>query len=214
MALAIFFFLGAGATYRLRSIAVAAVFGLVVLFPWWIRNWLVFGSFVPFTTSAGLSLAYVVNGGHVAPAARLGQLPEAVRFSEVGQLAMHHIKEQPVHYISSVARQVFHGFFGERFAIMRLTSDSPTVPEVRFLEAANLALVVLAMFGRNRLAWRVLLAGLIALAPTIWFEFGERHRYFLLPFIALLAAESSRRAGAYLREIWLNVRLGGESEPV
>jgi 4-amino-4-deoxy-L-arabinose transferase-like glycosyltransferase len=207
IALSILFFAADGRRWG-RSAGIAAVFGLLVLLPWWIRNWLIFQRFVPFTTSAGLSLAYVVNGGHVAPPAQLSHLPEAIRFSRVGQLAVRHITEQPVDYISSVMRQVYHAFLGERFAIMRLTSDSPTITEVRILEAANLALATVAVFGRNRLAWRLLFAGLIAVLPTIWFEFGERHRYFLLPFIALLAAEASRRAAAYPHERWRRLRPG------
>jgi 4-amino-4-deoxy-L-arabinose transferase-like glycosyltransferase len=43
-----------------RSIPVA----VVLMVPWWIRNWLLFGSFVPLTTSAGHSMMHVVNRDH------------------------------------------------------------------------------------------------------------------------------------------------------
>jgi hypothetical protein len=57
------------------------------------------------------------------------------------------------------------------------------------LAAANVALLGMAALGRNRTAWLLLIACILALVPTVFMEFGERQRYFLLPFLALLAAD-------------------------
>lgn len=185
-----------------RSAAVLVCAGVAALIPWWMRNWLVFGSFVPLTSSGGLSLAEVVNQGHYPPPSELQPLPEPTRFARTGSLAAQHLVHHPLRYLHAVQEQVSNALFQEKFALTRVSSGPAPQCVVKFLAIFNWALLATAAWGRNRDAWLLFVAGIMALAPAIWLEFGERHRYFLLPFIALLAADALRSGMNLASERW------------
>jgi hypothetical protein len=162
-------------------LAVAAV-AVLVLLPWWLRNWLVFGAFVPLTSSGGLSLAFAVNGGHLPPIRP--DLPEIERFALQGRIAWDSLN--PPTYVAGQAKQAFLAFFRDSNALLRIHPEAP-LPFVRAVQAAWLGLLVAALRCRDRLVWLGLLAGVVALLPVLPLEFGERHRMHLLPLLCLAA---------------------------
>lgn len=196
--LVIIFFRKADSLFKFAAVALVAA--LAVLMPWWVRNWLVFGHFVPLTTSGGVALAVVVNENHVAPSPSLMRLNEAVRFPLVGKLAIQHIGQHPLRYLHDVEAQVVNAIFQEKFAISRALRVAPPIWVTNVLAVANIALLGMAALGRNRTAWLLVIACFLALVPTVFMEFGERHRYFLLPFLALLAADFLDRRQAARKE--------------
>lgn len=188
---------------RFKGALIACFLGLLMLVPWWVRNWSLWGTFVPLSTSAGASLAVVVNRGHYPPPPQFQHLPEPARYAQVGRLAVQHLLEHPVRYLRAVEEQVFNSVFQEKFALSRVEVNPPSKWQTDMLAALNWALLAIAAFGRSKQAWRLFLASLLSLAPAVWLEFGERHRYFLLPFIALLAADSLRSASAFVKRRYL-----------
>lgn len=189
-----------------RLIACAGAASIAIFIPWWVRNWLLFDQFVPMTTSAGVSLAYVVNHGHFAPPNELAGLPEPVRFARVGAGALEHLRAHPIRYVKAIEEQVMNAIFQENFAVWRIAPPSLSHWIPRFLTAANVILVGTAALGRDKIGWRWLLASLICLWPAIWLEFGERHRYFLLPSLALLASSALTQAEDFFASKGMSVR--------
>jgi hypothetical protein len=185
---------------RLKAACIAALCGVAVMLPWWVRNWLIFRSFIPLTTTGGLSLAFVANDfRYLAPPAELIHLPEPARFSQFGRLAAGHIAREPFHYVVAISKQAARAVFVEKFALIRATSGSVSDWLIRSSEAIYLMLLLAAALGRDRFACRVVIAGLIALGPMLFLEFGERHRIFLLPFVILLACDGARRVSQWLK---------------
>jgi hypothetical protein len=183
----------------------AAVAALVLMVPWWIRNALLFGQFVPLTTSAGLALwvGAQPGGGMVwqfppAEWAKAGEL-DAARLA--AQEAWRIIAADPAAYIMRCLAKFPRSFFTTNWAIDQLVL-APDAPWPGLAQAmrlrsfptlAELVAVLVATVGLFRFRW-TLPAMLVWACITqvmlfsIWFEFSERHRLFMTPFILLLAA--------------------------
>lgn len=184
----------------------AALATLLVVTPWWIRNALVFGQFVPLTSSGGLALwvGAQPNGGvvwHAPPRSwwSLGEMEAArVAASEAWRI----IFADPMGYVARCLTKFPRSFFYSNWAIDQLVlargqrwpflSDSnflrfgPTLIELWAVAMAGIGLYRLPRQPMTLLLWacvaQVLLFG-------IWFEFSERHRLFLTPFLLLVAAQ-------------------------
>jgi 4-amino-4-deoxy-L-arabinose transferase-like glycosyltransferase len=178
----------------LQRLAVAAArslpFALLVMAPWWLRNWQLWAQFVPLTTSAGHSLMRVVNGWHVPLAADVLALPEPDRSSEMMSRAAARIAADPVDYLQRVGRQALDALLLDRSAVRRFFRFGPghwLLPS----QALYLALLATAAVGTWIRPNRILLICMAGCAVTIfvgiWFEFADRHRYFILPLLLLMA---------------------------
>lgn len=169
--------------------ATVALFMALTLSPWIIRNALVLGEFVPLTTGAGASLAYVANGGrHVSPSPEILALPEVARFAAVGWDALAVILADPLAYLSQVGTDLGRAFLFDTFTLERLRLAS-SVP----VQVLHLLLLGVAVIGLRNSDRPALLAVGLTLLTMVWFEFGERHRYFLYPLVAVMAAQAARR---------------------
>jgi hypothetical protein len=184
----------------------AASATVLVLMPWWIRNALVFGQFVPLTSSAGLALwvGAQPNGGiiwHSPPSSwwNLGEM-EAARLAATE--AWRIIFADPMGYVVRCITKFPRSFFYSNWAIDQLVlargqrwpslSDSnflrfgPTLVELWASAMAGIGLYRFPRQPMTLLLWacvaQVMLFG-------IWFEFSERHRLFLTPFLLLVAAK-------------------------
>ena len=188
-----------------RASLIAAGAAVLVLVPWWVRNAITFGQFIPFTTSGGLALwqGAQPSGGMIY---RLPP-PEWARAGELAgrelarSTAWDIIAADPVGYVQRCIAKFPKVFFMPNWAIdqlvfaeghpwpelsrSRLLRWGPTLAEtiVAFLAFAGLVLMPRSLPAR--LIWaslaQVFLFG-------IWFEFSERHRLFMTPFVLLLAA--------------------------
>ena len=185
--------------------ACAAAAALLVMLPWWIRNAMIFGEFIPFTTSGGLALWVGAHpsGGMVwqlpspewAPRGELeaGRLAAAeawrIIVADPGGYAVRCLVKFPLSFVQSnwaldqllLAPEAPH----KALAKSVLLRFGPTLIE---LGAGVLALS--ALVRRPRSAPALLLWACLAqiMLFSIWFEFSERHRLFMTPFILILAA--------------------------
>ena len=168
----------------------AAGAATLVLLPWWARNWLLFHQFVPLTTSLGHSLMTVVDGGnHIPLQPDVMALPEPQRSAIMGGRAAAIIGVDPLPYLKNVGYQTMKGLFDERFVVRRL--EIPDLMWMRWITRLFYWPLLLAAcvgsFNVDRRMLGILAACALTLATGIWFEFGERHRYFVLPLLMLLA---------------------------
>jgi len=169
---------------------------VLVLSPWWVRNYLLFGEFVPLTSSAGLSLAVAVEGRHLSTLAIPGD--EIRRASVVASAALNHIIADPLHYLGNVVRMLIRSF---------LVDDDPyeylTWSHAAWLGAAALAgqlawaalIAAAALTRRSIPPWllALILAAAVSCAAGIWLEFSSRHRAFVIPLLILVATGRSGR---------------------
>jgi len=185
---------------NLRYLAVAALLLLVVMSPWIVRNYLVFGQFIPTSLEQGYSL-YVGNNpnaslrygvpepGRAFLPAEVNGMTESQMNSYLQGLALSYIIQNPTRFAELVIVR-FYLFW------------SPIYPTYSFLHdlincVLYLALYFAAVVGLNRLYKRE--------RPGFWFFFAllavptlvqsitivdldQRFRLPLQPFLAILAA--------------------------
>jgi hypothetical protein len=187
-----------------RAALLSIPFALLVLLPWWARNFLLFDSFVPLTSSSGLSLWIANHAGATglwtALPKELHGLGELDASAQAAAMAQNWIAAHPQDFVYQTVGKVARALAGETFSTYRLSLfDPPLEAEVlsrlafvtQFAWSMLLALVAAAHLTVRRL-WLPL--GLVAacLAELLifgaWFEFGERHRAMLLPFLLIAAA--------------------------
>jgi len=176
---------------------------LAVMLPWWVRNWLVFGAFVPLTTASGyMANVALVNLKAPFPPG-LFDLPEPERTRLMGRLARGILLDNPVGALGEYLRSMALGFAFEEASLARFRHTSPPISadnharlEV-LLQGSWTALLASAVVGtwqrlRRRIGDPVALYTLTLFAAigltNLWFEFGERHRLILTPFLLLIAA--------------------------
>ena len=189
---------------RWLAIMVAATLAAVtVMMPWWIRNWTLFGRFVPLTTSGGASLWIGSlpsgDGTYVPPAPRFRHLDEIEASVAMGREARALIAADPLGFFAQAAGKLWRALTIDVWGASKLYWMVPTAhPRLIFwwgLAASIVHVIVLqlalvtAVMRRHWLPSVLFLAALVQiLLFGIWFEFGERHRYFLTPLLILLAS--------------------------
>ena len=188
-----------------RASLIAAGVTLLLMLPWWVRNAVVFGQFIPFTSSGGLSLW---QGAHPGGGMQW-QLPppEWGRGGELGAeqsaraAAWQVIAGDPLGYIQRCLAKFPTSFLLSNWAIDQLVFAAgqpwPGMARSQLLRfgptLAELIASVLAVIGLVRLPRSIparLLWACVAqiMVFGIWFEFSERHRLLMVPFILIMAA--------------------------
>ncbi|MEP2990805.1 MAG: hypothetical protein ABJN65_07460 [Parasphingorhabdus sp.] len=190
---------------------------LLVLMPWWIRNWILFGTFIPFTTASGMMLNSAWRDLRVPFPSGLFDLPEPERASIMGAKAAEAIGENPLEFAKQALVSMTSGFAYEEAPLARYRHTTPPIGAVEHaqlapvLQGSYAALLLSAMAGtwaqfRMRHVDPILLYAFVLLTSIVmvnfWFEFGERHRLALTPFLILLAAS-----------FWLSFRSIGKDAP-
>jgi hypothetical protein len=181
-----------------RTAGIAALSTVAVLAPWWIRNYLVFNAFVPLTTATGGSLwvgTFSADAWFLKPPTRLLMGGELAFSHAAATEAWRWICAHPLEYALHCLGKLGRAFVGGWWAVDRVARMNPPIPwfmvAVPFTIALSAALNALAIVGAITVAGpirRLLLACLIQiLLFQTWFEFSERHTYFLLPFLMLSA---------------------------
>jgi hypothetical protein len=149
----------------------ASVPALLIMLPWWIRNWLLFGEFIPLTSASGLNLWVAVfgNGREWTPySSHLIKGDELTISKAAGAEAMQAILAHPIAYVAKCLTKTLG-------ALMRLPF---------------FALIVTAPFGRSEYLKLVVLCLVQLFVFQMWFELGDRHRFFMVPFLLVLAASA------------------------
>ncbi len=184
----------------------AALIAVAVMLPWWIRNLVVLGTFVPLTSSAGYSLWIGNNadatGNWLPPPEQLRGLPEIAFGKAAAGLAQEWIIQHPVGFMRiTIAKFLRAAAIGE-FGVVRLAAMNPPIsaaigalllPVSHGVHLLTLAGGAAALRLRRDPAIAALTALLAACVAQLmlfgmWFEFGERHREFLTPFILIAVA--------------------------
>lgn len=189
---------------RVLAIGIPAAFvAALAMLPWWVRNWLIFGAFVPLTTASGYSLWIGNNpdatGNWMAPPPQLKGLPELEYGKAAGTIAKDWIVHHPANFVRLTIAKFLHACGIGQFGVDRLAWMTPPLPTA--IAAALLPLshgAHLLLLGAGGVALRIrrdpAIAALAALLLAcvaqlvlfaVWFEFGERHREFLDPFLLL-----------------------------
>lgn len=182
----------------------AAFCAMFVLLPWWIRNYLLLDAFVPLTTSNGYALwvgAQPSGGFKWQPYPGAWLAKSEVELSRTAAIdALQIIFDDPWSYLYRCLVKLPASFLRPNLAVLNLAYMEPP-PWPRLLRSkvvllipmlVELAPVSLALAGlvtlRRSLPARMLLGCIAAsLLFGIWFEFGERHRQYMTPFVLLLA---------------------------
>lgn len=184
----------------------AATAALVVMMPWWIRNFLLFGQFVPLTSSGGLALWVGASpGGGVIWQAPLESWRAAGEMEAAGLAAAEAwriIFADPLGYLLRCLIKFPRSFFYSNWAIDQLILAKGQrwhwLIEFNLLRYGptliELWAVVMASIGLYRLrgqpiAWLLWACIAQVMLFGIWFEFSERHRLFMTPFLLLVAAQ-------------------------
>ncbi|CAN5337165.1 hypothetical protein BH09PSE4_BH09PSE4_10970 [soil metagenome] len=184
----------------------ALPFAALVMLPWWVRNALVLGAFVPLTSAGQVSLWIGNNpdstGNWEPTPPELRGLPELQYARAAGGLAMAWIAVHPGDFLRLTATKFVRALGVSQFGVQRLSFETP--PPGRLLtgllfplaQASHLFLLAASAAALSFQRWRIgrtpalLLLGCFLQLTLfgVWFEFGERHREFLTPILLLAIA--------------------------
>ena len=186
---------------------VAAPVTLLLMLPWWVRNYQLLGSFVPLTTTSGIGLWIGNNpdatGGWVPMPASYQGMPEVEMSRRAGREAMQWIGAHPLDFIKLTLFKLFKAMGIEQFNLARLNLLRPVPADAVFaayfpvLQGSLLAVLagtalllqrIWDLARGQRLILVLLACAVQILVFSLPFEFGERHRYFLMPFLFLAVA--------------------------
>ena len=201
----------------------AAAVAVVVMLPWWVRNWIVLDAFVPLTSAGGISLWIGNNadatGNWMPQPASLHGLPELEYQRRASAMAVAWITGHPLDWVRLTLTKFVRAVGVGQFGLVRLAAMYPPISAM--LAATSFPLAHgshLLLLGGSGAASRMLRStgvattGLLALACLlqvglfgVWFEFGERHRDLMTPFLLLLicCAASGWRGRAKMIELRL-----------
>ncbi|WP_242138177.1 glycosyltransferase [Sphingomonas sp. TREG-RG-20F-R18-01] len=176
-----------------------AMVAVVVLLPWWVRNWTLFHTFVPLTSASGASLWIGNNpaatGNWEPPPPALKGLPELTYNARIKAIALEWIEHHPAAFLRLTATKLVRATGIGVFGVVRLEAMHPSIPRALaallwpVAQLAQIALLGATAIRQGRLPLALLL--LIAACVLqwvlfgVWFEFGERHRECATPFLLL-----------------------------
>jgi hypothetical protein len=193
---------------RLFIVAIAAVpaAAAAVMLPWWVRNAVLFHSFVPLTSAGGYGLWIGnnpdANGHWLRPPIQLHGLAEIPFGKAAARLAVMWIEGHPVAFMRVTVAKALRGWGIAEFGASRFAQMRPAAPGIiagvmfvmtqlfhfALLGAGLVATRMRRTPGARMLLLLVLACLLQTLCFGVFFEFGERHRDFATPFLLLLAA--------------------------
>lgn len=161
----------------------AVPYFLAAMLPWWIRNYMMFGEFVPLTIAFGSNLLFVATNSFdvIRSYIPLGEL--AMGKASLAR-AIEVIAADPLTYlrlrvVGTVQAWALNGMPGQ------LLNSPALIYASQLTWCGFVALALRGALG-NETVLRLLAAVGVAVLIGMWMEFGERHRYFALPFMAIV----------------------------
>jgi 4-amino-4-deoxy-L-arabinose transferase-like glycosyltransferase len=193
----------------LRVGSIAGAIALALCLPWWVRNYLLFGTFVPFTSASGCSTLVAVTGnldvwGNLH---RLGELKAGQACQgEAMQIIAHNPLVALYKRFSAYSQALTLDIWAPlrmRWAGLTSRETAGLIPSCELFYLAVLAGAA-ASSRSLRLIRPILLATLaVVLLSHLAFEFYERHRYVVMPMLMLLCASSLSGLASRQRRGWL-----------
>lgn len=194
----------------------AAAVAVLAMIPWWVRNWQVLGAFVPLTSIGGLSLWIGENatatGNWMPYPETIKGLGERASAAAAGHIAVDWIVHHPLAAVRLNLAKLFRAVGVGQFAITRLAAMRPRLADgvtAALLPLSHGAQIILLAAGSAALGLHRSAAGTLRCDPVlvallagmtaqiilfgVWFEFGERHRELLTPFLLLAVAIAASR---------------------
>jgi len=186
----------------LTMMSIAAGCAVLTLLPWWIRNWLLFHRFVPLTAVSGYSLwigsTQAGDGTYLQAPPGFWLDDEFQMSAALGAEAKRIIAWDPLNYFVHCVGKFFRAMFTEDRGVSQIYWAVPRghariagiwVGTATLLNGLAVCIAVAAAWIRRRQLLSQLLLAAIAniLLFGIWFEFDQRHRYFLTPLLLLAA---------------------------
>lgn len=165
---------------------------LIILMPWWIRNGLVFGQFVPLTTGTAMSFHVAVTGGWEGLESYFRKGDEITAAPLMVRDSLLLIEADPIRFalyrMAMIVRAIVFDFAGT----VALGSGADQSRVAQWIPACQLfyvAILVLAGIAAKRLPNYFVMAVLIMVAIFApWVEFDLRHAVIIVP--ALIASAS------------------------
>ena len=191
-------------------VLVAGVAAGLVLLPWWLRNYLIFGTFVPLTTASGYSFwvgTFSPDGWWIPPPPRI-QVTDELRFSHAAAGdAWAWITAHPLEYAKHTLNKLARGLVNGWWPVDRITRMAPPMPWFSSLALSTIALtstlttlgICGAIIARSTVGKLLLACALQIILFEVWFEFSERHTYFAIPFLSLGIAAGVQKITADLK---------------
>jgi 4-amino-4-deoxy-L-arabinose transferase-like glycosyltransferase len=186
----------------LTMMSIGAGCTLLTLLPWWVRNWLLFERFVPLTAASGYSLwigaTPLSDGTYLQAPPKYWHLDEFEKSAVMGAEAKRIISSDPVGYFFRCIGKFLRAMLTEDRGVSQIYWAVPRghaniagiwVGTATLANGLAVAVALVAAWvGRRQLLSQLLLAAIAnILLFGIWFEFDQRHRYFLTPLLLLVA---------------------------
>lgn len=191
----------------LMMMSVGAACAALTLLPWWIRNWLLFHRFVPLTAASGYSLwigatpigdgtwiqppPKFLAGDEFAMAAGMGQEAQRIIASDTSGYVLHCL-EKFGRAMASENRGATMIHWAEPRAHYWIARGWVAIATTAHFIALQTAIICAVLRRREMLSKFLFAAFAQILLFAIWFEFDQRHRYFLTPLLLLVAASGVR----------------------
>jgi 4-amino-4-deoxy-L-arabinose transferase-like glycosyltransferase len=200
---------GASPRRALANTGILLTAMFVVLSPWTIRNYRLFGEVVPVTTSGGVGL-WVTNHPGAGPMTTalpdaVAAMPEVERSRVLGERARDYLWNHPEHLLSLAPAKAAYQW-GTSSTVMSVVSADRWAPPAEALAKAVIntawtalcAFVVLALLREGACRHAALFWPLIALLAYLWgihqvFEAQSRYHLPFLPVMFVLAATAMLR---------------------
>jgi hypothetical protein len=197
--------------FRVPKFWMVAAASALVMAPWWIRNFFVFGTFVPLTTGGGYGLyvgTFSEDGWWLVPPRQLLTGGELQFSSASASEAWNWITAHPAEYLWRCFAKLGRGVVNGWWPVDNLMRMRPVQAWVLALLPISIGvtaiLTTLSIFGAavsRGVIGRLLLTCLLQIVLfNIWFEFSERHTYFIVPFLALATAAGAQHVLQDLRK--------------
>ena len=186
---------GFGPTLALALRAIP--FALMIFAPWWIRNYMVFGQFIPISNAPGLNLYFVVTNSYPASEALLHGRSETeanalglrLSWQSISSNTPQFLRNQ---FITLTYSWILRGWHGAVLSASGFEVAGALVGRVtQFATIAMMALAATAAARRligNGVALLYAAAALGIIGFNMWFELGERHLFPLMPLLFLAVA--------------------------
>jgi hypothetical protein len=186
-----------------KHCAIGTAIAALVMSPWWIRNYLIYRQFVPLTDSAGWALwigTFSDRWATLPPhlmANKDGLKIGMLAWNEATAWILAHPWEWLQHNWSKALTMMQPDNWNRKPLAWMRPEMIPTKAMISVPWFASAGLFIgtigglLAVKGPVR---NVVIAGLFQLfVIQVWFEFPERHRYFLIPLLMLLVTALANR---------------------